>query len=211
MVLALLVSSVLFLVAYLFISLYLYKKDNMVSFNMRNHFLFEIYSPSHKVNGVLNIFLFIAFAMYFTNHLSLAINDFSLTNVIIAVLALLISVSAIALFYIPIAREKVHFTFSLVLAISAVMINALLIFPEVRMIRLYEENLFIIPIVINGLLILTYIFFIVHPSLFNLQMKQDENGELVRPKYFLMSLFEWILITSIFASQISVLFLDILK
>ena len=210
MVLALFVTSSIFLVSYLFVSLYLYKKDNAVPFNMRNHFPFEIYSPKHRVNGIVNIVLFLAFAMFFTNFISLLFYDLSLTNVLMVVLAFLISACSIILFYLPVAREKVHFTVSLLLAISSVMINALFIFIELRMVRLYEEKLFIIPIVISGLLILTYLFFIVHPRLFNLEMKRDENGNQIRPKYFIMSLFEWVLIISIFISQISLLFIDIL-
>ena len=205
MVIALFSTSIVLLVTFLFISLYLYKKAYEEPYSLRNHFPFEIYNGNSPVNSYWNLILMLAFIAMETNFVFYATSDVSFNTIFMCILGLGIASIAMLLFYIPIARFRYHITLDIVLAIIAVMINVFLLFIEVRAMRIYEKNLYLIPIVIQGALIITYLVFIFHPSLFNLKMEEGE-----RPKTITLALFEWVVIISIFLSQIGLLFLDIL-
>ena len=202
MEIALLSSSLLLLIVFLSISLYLYKKANRENFRLANHFPYEIYSGFNPVNSYTNIILLFGFVCFDVNFVLHAISDLSFNNIVVCILALAITTLAMLLFYIPIARFRCHILLVIALAIISVMINVFLLFEETRALKIYEQNLFIIPIVVHSLLFVTYLVFIFHPGLFNLKM--DEGN---RPHTIVLPLFEWVLICSIFLSQIGLLFL----
>ena len=205
MVIALLSTSILLLITFLSISLYLYKKANQENYNLSNHFPFEIYNRLNPVNSFTNAVLLMAFICFTANFVLYAVNDLSFNTIMMCLLALAITTLSMLLLYIPIGRFRCHVMLVISLAICSVMINVFLLFSEVRALKIYEQNLYIFPIVVQSLLVVTYLFFIFHPSLFNLKMNGEE-----RPKTIFLALLEWVVIITIFLSQIGLLFFDIL-
>lgn len=209
MVLALTIASFVLFIAFLFISLYLYKLDNKKAFDLRNHFPYEIYSSKNKPYGWVSIILLASLVCFIANYVVYMVKAFEWNSVLFAFLALAIAAFMVVLFYMPVARERAHLIVAFLFGVATLMLDSLLLFPLFRYRQAYQQSLFYIPVFLNIALVIVYLVFMFFPSLFNLKM-EEKDGVVTRPKRITLCMFEWAIIFTALLSQISLLFIDIL-
>ena len=205
-------ASIIFLVAYLFSTILLFNKDNSdAKFDFRNHFAYELFIKKDRNNFVLNLLLLLSALLFTLNFILFAVSYFNVINLVSAIFSVIISFSLMVLFYLPLNKLRERCIFSIIFAVAITMLNALLVFQSVNMIKQLEEKLVLIPIVVNALILIIGIFTIFNPQLFNFDMKRNEDGTLERPKYITLAFFEWLLILSFLFSQIYIVMFPLLK
>lgn len=195
------IASLISLVIYIVFTSIVYVDNYQENYNFANHFAFELYIKKGHRFIYLNIFLYLVAALYTGNFIVYAIKDFSAINAIIAILALLTSFSFIAIFYLPLTKLKEKCFCSIGYFVSIAGTNGLIIYQEIRNIRIYENNLYFIPLAFSILVLLFSLFAIFNPKIFDFNAPRNQEGVQVRPKIFHLALAEWLLIFTFLFSQ----------
>ena len=206
---ALTASSLIFIVAYLLFTTYIYKKESGDSYSFRNCFPFELWIKRSRSFNWANVFLFIALGTGFVNYLIFTINNFSVNNTFLSVYALFSYFGVLTLFYIPPYKLKAFLSFAILTALASTALNFQMLFIIFQNVNIKETIIFYVILVISlilGLVSLVTSFFI---RIDDLHMNKDELGNLVRPKRILMAVFEWLTILAIFLSQVSLVLYQI--
>ena len=199
--LILLLISFIFLIAYVLITTFIYNQDNVDNFSYFNHFPYEIYIKRGYKNALLNILLFLVGLSFATNYILHAIFNFSVMEIFIAFVSVVVAFSFIAIFYLPLSKLKERCLCSILFFVSNIGLNALITINDIRIIKIYENNLGYISLVISLLILIICILFIFNPKLFDFCLeKKDEQT--VRPKIFYLAFGEWMLIYIFLFSQI---------
>ena len=205
MYIAIFVASILSLLIYILFTISLFNKGND-NYNFANHFSFELFIKKGHRHVYLNIFLFLSSALFFTSFLLNSILYFSPIRISLAIFALCISLTLVAIFYLPLSKLKERCICSIMFFVANIGLNGLIIYQEIRNIKLYENNLYIIPLIISILILLVALFSVFNPRLFNFTASRNEEGVQIRPKYFQLALGEWLMIFTFLFAQIYLIF-----
>lgn len=196
-------ASIIFFCAYLVFTTYIYKKENGETYLFRNSFPFELWIKRSRPYAFINILLFTSCALGFASYLTFSINEFSVNNTLISFYALVGIFGVLTLFYIPPYKLKAFLIFAIITSIAGAALNFQMIFIIFKDLEFKESVMFYIVLILSlilGIVSLLGSFFV---KVEDLKMLKDETGSLIRPKRIAMAIFEWLIILSIFLSQLS--------
>lgn len=174
-------------------------------YTFNNHFPFELWIKNGHKHFYLNALLFLSALFFAGNFIIDAIINFAVIKVTIAILALLVSFSLLAIFYLPLTKFKERCFCSIAFFIANAGVNGLILYYEVKEIRIFENYLAFIPLAISLIILIICIYDIFNPKIFDFSTTKDESGEQIRPKIFHLALGEWLLIFTFLFSQIYLL------
>lgn len=195
---------------YLIFSFTIYKKKTNENFSIRNHFPFEIKQAKGSPTFFVNMFGLIASILFLANFVFFFFKYTNFLHGVILFSALLAALSMVMVFVFNTYRLRTHCTFGIILIVSSFILNALLINQEIAHFRAIQNPLIFIPMAINVLVAAISGIGLFAPNLFDFSMLKSENGELFRPKTFILALVEWLLIIGLFLTQISLIFFEII-
>ena len=195
------VASLICLIVYVVFTSIILNDGYKENYSFANHFAFELYIKRGHRFIYLNVFLYLVAALYTGNFIVHAIQDFSVINVILAVLALITSFCLIAIFYLPLTKLKEKCFCSIGFFVSIAGTNGLIIYQEIRNIRIYENMLYFIPLAFSILIFLFALFAILNPRIFDFNAPRNQEGVQERPRVFYLALSEWLLIFSFLFAQ----------
>lgn len=205
---ALSLTSIVFFIAYIIIATSIYKKEKRETFDLRNHYAFELFIKRDRPYAFINVLLFISLAVLFANYLLFTIYNFGAKNVLISLAALFASISSFISFYLPPYKLKYFLSNKIFVTIFTAMINFMFIFVYFQDVNFKESIYFYFALVFSivfGLICLVGSFFI---NINDLRMEHDEET-LIRPKIIKMALFEWLAIIILPLSQIGIILLSL--
>ena len=179
-----------------------YNRTYIDGYRFSNHFPYELYNGKYYKYFYLNIFLLLTALLFTGNFVLKSITDFSPIQVVLAVLSLFASFTLLVLFYLPLTKLRERCICSIGFFISNSGINGLIIYQEVRNIRINESYLYLLPLIISLLILIVCIFSIFNPKIFDFKTIRNKDGVQVRPFVFHLALCEWLLIFTFLFSQI---------
>ena len=211
-------SSILFFFAYLFLSMNNYKQRFKDVYDLRNHFPYEFNYQSRFADNVLgNIALILcgSFSLgLFACSLVYRVNNGMLLFALIS--GSLYTILFVLLDFIPLKYMKLHMVFSILLFVAAFFTPSAI---GLTALREYQDSKNVITLILFIACIVVGVFnfaLAMNPRLslnIKMQVATDEKGNeyYVRPKFIMMAFTEWLMISSLFVSQILlVLILSIL-
>ena len=212
MYLSLFIISALFLVTFYIAGAFVYNKNNTLEkYDIRNHFCFELWVRKGHQGVFIDVFILISAIIFFANYALFSIFSFSVLNVVNAFLALLIAFSVITICYLPLSKLKERCIFSIILITTSTVLNAMQIYESFTILRQYENDLIFIPIVVSSLIVIAGIIAMFYPRLFDFGMNKDQEGAIIRPKFFPLAFFEWLMIFITVLSPLYLVIVDIIK
>ncbi len=204
--------SIFLLIAFYFTASFVYNKENPDErYDIRNHFTFELWIKKGHKNVFLDFLILASATLFSANYIVFAIYNFSVLNTVNAFLALLVAFSIITIFYLPLSKLKERCIFSIVMMTAVTILNAMQIYEAFVLLKQYENNLLYIPIVVSALIVIIGIITIFYPKLFDFGMNKNEEGAIVRPSFFPLAFFEWLLVFTHLLSQTYIVIVAIVK
>lgn len=199
--------SFIFLSSYVIFSLYLYKKEEQEKFSIKNIFPFEVAPKRNNKHFYINTLLWMSLLTFFLGFLYFAIKHFNILFVFTAISALFIAISVLFINILPLNYLREHLYASLGLIIGSALLNALLVTYEIRLFRVSQDYLLLLPLINSGLCLVTSLVSIFFPRLFFLDNELDAYGNPVRRKMYPLALFEWILTFLMVFASIPLIFI----
>lgn len=212
MQIALAVCSILFLVIYIFLSKFIYKKFTNTNLNFSNVFPFEVWSVQHPRNMLINVFAFASGACYFSNFIinAASVNGFEVSRMIQAILAALIICCFIAILFIPLSKLKEHYTCAFLFVIGTIALSSFNLVNDFRIYSIDKNLIMLIPIIIDLAIVIVSLIYVLNPRLLDLDYVKDEKGISVRPKTFQLARTEWLTIFIFLLSQVSFIVISVI-
>ena len=210
MYIALAISSIFLFVTYLVSSIILYNKKEGQKFNLKNYFAYELWNDKNHQGFALNILLLLALGLYFANYVTLTINVYSVANLLRAIICLIATFSIGVIHVLPLNKLREHLIFDVfsIALVAGLSISNLI--SELELFNIERNYLFLLPIIIDTLVLITCVIALFYPRLFNLNMDRDENNNLMRPNFIPLALFEWLITFGLFLLQISIVITSII-
>lgn len=203
-------ASIVFFIAYLISSIFIYKKNTGNNFKLSNSFGYELFLSIKKEMFWVNILLLISVLFIFASNVCYLSYSYS-TNRLLSCLVLFAGLaSCVASSIIPLSKLKEHFICSILSFGTLALFGVLLLFLDIRYFQIEHEKLFIISIVFDCIVSLTGIVSMFNPKVTSLNMDTDNEGKLIRPRYIPLALFEWLTLIAFFLSQISIIIISII-
>ncbi|MCR4879880.1 MAG: hypothetical protein K5906_02870 [Bacilli bacterium] len=198
--LAFLFISVVFLIIFIFFSIFNYKNRFHMSYDLRNHYPYELnYEGKFKDNLIGNL----AICLYSGSSIAFyCLFDPSFTNgflVFTLIAGTLLSLSLLSLVFIPLKALKTH----LIMVLIAVVLAFLIPFSNAMACAInYRDTSSVSSLVMmiaNSIYCLFIFFLIMNPKLSHwAELKEEKSPDgtkkYVRPKIFILALIEWLLI-----------------
>lgn len=205
MEIALFASSLVVFIAYLVIAFISYKKREQESFKMCNHFPYELWIKKGDSNFLLNIFIFIPFVIAAVNYVLFAVRFYDIPTLLSSLMAVILAFAAVSIFIIPLSKLREHCIMVIILMAFTAIHSGFLIYKEIRLWELDRNYILLLPLIINALCGIFALFNMFHPALFNFNMNRDSEGNLVRPRNFIIAICEWGLIIALLLNQTSII------
>ena len=211
-----LVVEVFLFAGFLFFSIMNYKERFKSNYDLRNHFPYELnFESPYKENFLGNTLLLlatasgIAFYVLFDNNKTNGYFMFIMIGGIVHLLAMFFLV------FVPLKLLKSH----LVLVTLDIILSFLIPFALAisASFRFYHTNdaIYMIFIIIPAVICLWVFIMMMNPKLTNwsrMDKKKNEDGSITytRPRYFILALYEWMLMFTSLATQIVIIFSTLL-
>ena len=210
-------SSLLLFLAYFFLSIGNYKRRFNIDFDIRNHFPYEFNFESKFTDNILgnsalilsggfSIALFACSAVYKNNNGMLFVA--LIAGVSLTIMFLVIN-------FIPLKFLKTHLVFSILLFVASFITPAAIGMTAFRDYQEYSSVGSLILFIIAAIVALFNFALVMNPKLtLNIRMEvaTDEKGNeyYIRPKFIVLAFSQWMMIFTLFISQILLLILLIL-
>ena len=204
MELAFFASSILLFIVFIAISFINYKKKENEVYLVRNHFPYELFKKNNDLNVLVNVIMMLSFLLTGANFILFAVNFYDVSTLLSALMAVAVCLSFIMLFIIPLSKFREHCSLMIMVMTFSAILNGFLIYKEVRLLKIIDDYLLLLPIIINSISGAFALIAIFHPGLFKFNMERDAEGNMIRPKFFLLAFSEWVLMGAMLLSQISI-------
>lgn len=207
-------ASILFFAAYIFLSTSNYRSRFKQRYALRNHFPYELNYESRFSNNLLgNITLIISMGLsiaFYSFTASLKGHNGLLLFSLIA--GIILSILVVVITFIPLKFLRTHMIFSILYFVAAFFFPASI---SLVAFRAYQETNSILTLVLFIILVVQAVFnfgLVMNPKLtFNIRMQvaKDEKGNehYVRPNYIMMAFSEWLIMFTLFVSNVLLLIL----
>lgn len=196
--------SFLFIIIYIIIELVFYKRINNEKYSFKNHFPFELMIKNRKYFAN-SAFLFASIGCFVANFLINTVKNQNPNNLVIALASVFVGISIIFISFLPLSKLKEHFLFSLLVMAGTALISGMNLLSETRIYKIDSQLIYLVPIIINLLILLISLLVMLNPKLFNLNMSKDEEGKLFRPSILIPAISEWIMMFIFLFTQIHLL------
>lgn len=203
-------ASVVFFIAYLISSIFIYKKNTGNNFKLSNSFGYELFLSKKKEMFVANLLLLISLALVFATSVIYLVNSYS-TNRLLSCLVLFVGLCAFgASSIIPLSKLKEHFACSILSFGTLALFGVLLLFMDIRDYQIEFNKILIISLVFDSVVTIIGVVAMFNPRVTSLNMSTDSEGNLVRPKYIPLAFFEWLTIFGFIIAQISIIIISLI-
>lgn len=203
------VASLILFISFFISNLIYYKKKENRKLDIRNTFPYET-MYKEKPYFYFVILLFLAFAFIFANYVIFTTQDFKINKLFSTIISLLLGFSSCSLFFLPLSKLKEHISMFILMAVSSIALASFNLAIEIKDYKILENNIILIPIIIDSLILIFGLVALLNPSITNLKMEVNSNNEYVRPKRIALAMFEWIFLFLAFFLQISVIVISLL-
>ena len=209
-------ASFLFFFAFFLFGIFYYQKRFNLKYDIRNTFPYEInYQQSFLDNIFVNIFLILFAVSSIGFFVFFDIKNILSVNMVPTVGGIFLAICIFFLFFADLKYIRFHMILLILTSISAFALASGVALVGFRSFQLDNQDYYSLIICIIAALIALFLFGVMmNPKLsFHLEMKKavgvDGKEKLVRPKFFVLAISEWLFIFSILLSELLLLLLYI--
>ena len=207
-------SSIVLFFAYFFLSRANYKKRFALDYDIRNHFPYEFNYESKFTDNILGnaaLILSAAFAL----GLFACAAVYNHTNGILLlslIVGLLYSILFVVINFIPLKYLKLHLLFTVLLFAFSFVTPGAIGLASFKDYQDGNEVFSLIIFIVSMVVAFINFVLVMNPKLtlnIKMQVAKDDKGNehYIRPKYIVIAMSEWIMIFSLFISQILLILL----